>query len=310
MNRFLASEKRILRKRLYLFLLCLLFLLTVIYKLLPEKSRTTDIKVAIALEDDCEYAASLKQALETASSLYHFYYVEASEDAMTDVQSGFAECGFIVPEGFFSSYINGTGDVKISMLETPSTTLSAPICETLFHYIFKICSPQILIDCVGDSALNEELKERMDAYVNGDTIFQMTSLTQGSYDFETIRYHMELPVYEFACLLLLFSGLFGLMLFIRDRERGIYIALKSIEQLGIECSVLLAAILPAFTIGLLATLIVYKTAKLAALLTVTAIAFFLPVLLSLFIRKSTTVAKLLPILLFVAILYFFIGYIL
>ena len=51
MNRFIAAEKRILARRLYLFLIGLLLLLTVIYKLLPEKSKTTDIKVALYLED-------------------------------------------------------------------------------------------------------------------------------------------------------------------------------------------------------------------------------------------------------------------
>ena len=310
MNRFIAAEKRILARRLYLFLIGLLLLLTVIYKLLPEKSKTSDIKVAVYLEDKNEYAAELQDELAASSSLYHFYYTDSPEDATMDVQSGYAECGFIIPKDFFSAYINGTGDVKVSMLETPSTTLSAPICETLFHYIFKVSSPQILVDCVGDAGLNEELRERMNAYVNGDTIFQMESLTDRAFDYENISYHIELPVFEFACLLLLFAGMFGLLLFMRDRERDIYIALGTAGQLGIECSVLLAAIVPVFAAGLLAILIVYKTAKLPAFLIVTAISFILPVLLSLFIKKSTAIAKLMPILLFMSILYFFVNYVL
>lgn len=310
MNRFIASEKRILTKKLYILSIILLVVLTTIYKLLPEKSKSTDIRVAIFLEDDSEYAKQLVEELNTASSLYQFYYTDNEKDATFDVQSGYAECGFMIPSDFFNTYIAGTGEHKVTLLETPSTTLSAPICETLFHYIFKITSPAILLNCVQDDHLNEELLQRMDAYINGETIFQMQSLTDRKFNYKNIIYHIELPIYEFSCLLLIFAGLFGLLLYLRDREKNIYIALSNKEQFGILCSVLSASILPMLVTGIVCSFLAYRTSKLLAVLLVSSIAFILPILLSIVIKKSSSIAKIMPILLFCSILYFFIGYIL
>ena len=96
-------------------------------------------------------------------SLYQFYYVDASTDVIRDVQAGDAECGFVLPDGFFSGYIAGSGEPKVSLYETSASTLSSAICETFFHYIFKVASPQILVDTIDDAALSEELKSRMQA---------------------------------------------------------------------------------------------------------------------------------------------------
>ena len=310
MNRFIASEKRILSKKLYFVLIALLLLLTVTYKLLPEKSKSSDIRVAIFIEDDSEYASILKDELSNSSSLYRFYYPDRKEDTILDVQSDFAECGFIIPNHFFSSYIEGNGEIKVSLLETPSTTLSAPICETLFRYIFEVTSPQILTDCVNNPQLNSELKQRMNDYVNGENIFQMQSLTDKAFNYKHISYRIELPVFEFACLLLIFAGMFGLLLYLRDCEKDIYIALHAKERFGILCCLLLAAMLPMFSVGIICTGIVYQTAKLARFLIVFAGTCIVSITLSFFIKKSTTLAKIMPILLFVSIIYFFVGYIL
>ncbi len=236
MNRLIVAWKRILHRKLYWCMLGVLLILTGIYALLPAKSQSTEIRVAVYLEDTSAYTTQFKEELDASASLYQFYYVDASTDVIRDVQAGDAECGFVLPDGFFSGYIAGSGEPKVSLYETSASTLSSAICETFFHYIFKVASPQILVDTIDDAALSEELKSRMQAYMNSDTIFRMSSVTDGAYDYKENTYRIQLPIYECTCLLVLFASLFSLMLFLQDQERGIYIALSGKRRYGILCT--------------------------------------------------------------------------
>lgn len=291
-------------------MLGILLLLTSVYALLPAKSQSTEIRVAIYLEDSSDYTTHFKEELETSASLYQFYYVDTSTDVIRDVQAGNAECGFVLPDGFFSGYITGSGDPKVSLYETSASTLSPAISETIFHYIFKVASPQILVDAIGDTTLSDELKNRMQAYMESDTIFRMSSVTDGAYDYKENTYRIQLPIYECTCLLVLFASLFSLMLFLQDQERGIYIALSGRRRYGILCTGLLAGILPLYLAGLLCNGITYGTARLFQVTLVSLLAYLVSLMLSVFIKKSRTLAGFIPILLLIAIAYFFLNYIL
>ena len=277
-------------------MLGVLLILTGIYALLPAKSQSTEIRVAVYLEDTSAYTTQFKEELDASASLYKFYYVDASTDVIRDVQAGDAECGFVLPDGFFSGYIAGSGEPKVSLYETSASTLSSAICETFFHYIFKVASPQILVDTI--------------AYMNSDTIFRMSSVTDGAYDYKENTYRIQLPIYECTCLLVLFASLFSLMLFLQDQERGIYIALSGKRRYGILCTGLLAGILPIYGIGMLCNGITYGTATLLQVTLVSLLAYLLSLVLSVFIKKSRTLAKWIPVLLLITIVYFFVNYIL
>lgn len=310
MNRLIVAWKRILHRKLYWCMLGVLLILTGIYALLPAKSQSTEIRVAVYLEDTSAYTTQFKEELDASASLYQFYYVDASTDVIRDVQAGDAECGFVLPDGFFSGYIAGSGEPKVSLYETSASTLSSAICETFFHYIFNVASPQILVDTIDDAALSEELKSRMQAYMNSDTIFRMSSVTDGAYDYKENTYRIQLPIYECTCLLVLFASLFSLMLFLQDQERGIYIALSGKHRYGILCTGLLAGILPIYGIGMLCNGITYGTATLLQVTLVSLLAYLLSLVLSVFIKKSRTLAKWIPVLLLITIVYFFVNYIL
>ena len=82
-------------------MLGILLVLTAIYSLLPAKSQSTEIRVAVCLEDQSSYAGQFRQELDASTSLYQFYYVQNSDAVIRDVQSGDAECGYVIPEHFF-----------------------------------------------------------------------------------------------------------------------------------------------------------------------------------------------------------------
>ena len=146
--------------------------------------------------------------------------------------------------------------------------------------------------------------------MNSDTIFRMSSVTDGAYDYKENTYRIQLPIYECTCLLVLFASLFSLMLFLQDQERGIYIALSGKRRYGILCTGLLAGILPIYGIGMLCNGITYGTATLLQVTLVSLLAYLLSLVLSVFIKKSRTLAKWIPVLLLITIVYFFVDYIL
>ena len=130
-------------------MLGVLLILTGIYALLPAKSQSTEIRVAVYLEDTSAYTTQFKEELDASASLYQFYYVDASTDVIRDVQAGDAECGFVLPDGFFSGYIAGSGEPKVSLYETSASTLSSirkiPIVSSYQSTNAPVCSSCLLL---------------------------------------------------------------------------------------------------------------------------------------------------------------------
>ena len=110
MNRLIVAWKRILHRKLYWCMLGVLLILTGIYALLPAKSQSTEIRVAVYLEDTSAYTTQFKEELDASASLYQFYYVDASTDVIRDVQAGDAECGFVLPDGFSPATLQAPGN--------------------------------------------------------------------------------------------------------------------------------------------------------------------------------------------------------
>lgn len=301
MNRFLVALKRVHTKKLYLCLLGLLIGITLVYQCLPIQKTSSMIRVAIYIEDSSSYAKSLRHAISDASSLYEFYYTADKDALILDVQSGYAECGFYVPDSFFESYIAGNSEHTAYLYETPASTLSAAISETFSFYVFQAAAPQLLVHTINDPAMQAELTEAMQAYTDSDSIFQISSVTNSDYVYEDTQYHIPLPIQEFSCLLCLFSALFGWMIYLQDQERSIYLALPTRKIREIKHTTILASLLPVLFVGLLCNAISYGISALLPVLLSAALSYAFTIVLSLFIKHSLTLAKLLPIFLLPAL---------
>ena len=147
-NRFTALFKRILTKKIYIVMLCLIVAFTAIYKLLPAREKSADIKVGIYCEDASDYSEQFEELILSGNKLYRFYFTDSEAALLTDIQSGQAECGYVIPEGFFSDYIADENTKNhITLYSLPSTTLAAAITETFYYNVLRVCSYDILIDC-------------------------------------------------------------------------------------------------------------------------------------------------------------------
>lgn len=307
-NVFTVYLKRIFTKKMYIFTLILLLTLTIIYKCLPDAQKTADIKVGIYMEDSGYYADRLADSIQNLSSVYSFYIADSEKQLTDNIKSGHTECGYVIPEGFFDSYIKGiSGENNIILYTAPGTTLSEAISETLFSNIYKICSEDILHYAAASPDLNEQLDLLLHSYIEGDDIFRVSDSTGGNYIAETQIYSIDIPVYELSLIILIFAGLLGLLTYMNDSEREIFIALPDSNRLLLLTSATASAILPVFTLSILSCAITYGiNIRLAALSLCAFLSFFVSVLLKFIIRKSTILTKVLPLIMLCSITIIFV----
>lgn len=308
-NRFIVFSKRILTHKLYVAMLVLIIVLTAVYTFLPQTSRSADIKVVLYSEENSELTEELLASLEDIHSLYTFYTVDDIDALLRDVKSGYAECGYMIPSGFFNDYINGHQETnQIIQYTTPATSLGATINETLFSCIFKLCAGDILTLGVNIDDYDTELTERLSNYLNGDEIFRMESTTSGAFSFDMFVYKINLPVYEMCLVFLLFAGMLGLLLYQQDSECSIYVALSSSDRMGIRCISIFTAMFPILIISLLSSFIIGLPISQILHLMLYSILFYVGVLLlGIIIRKSTQLTKVLPLIILISIIYVFIS---
>ncbi len=304
-NRFGVFTKRIFTRKTYILMLALIITLTGIYVLLPEKKQSSSIRVAICCDYETEYVPKVLQGLEDINTMYEFYEVSSKDSLLNDVKSGYAHCGFYIPENFFENYIAGNYDTPMTMYDTPSSTLSSAISETLFSCILKVCAPEILTTIVNIPEYNQELRHRITEYLYGDDVFTIESLTGGTYNFLEETYKINIPVYEISVILIIFSALLGLLVYMQDAEKNIYVALSGKETSLIKLTGILTAILPIMVTSLLCLLIIGNISNILGIICLTFIAITITFLLSFIIRKSTLLLKVLPLILLVSIVLVF-----
>lgn len=296
-NRLLVLTKRILSHTMYLLMIFSIILLTVIYKFLPEKSKSTDIKVDIFYEGDSSFDQQLKSELETCNSIYTFGETSSKNALIDSVKSGQLECGIYIPKNFFENYINGTcQNSKIVIYTIPETTLASSVIETVFSKILNIAADKILSQTVNIPEYNDAMEEKLSDYLTGDEIFKIESSTSGEYTFEDKTYKINIPVFEISVVYIVFATLLGLLLFQKDQERKMYVSQSNGQTQILKIFTILSAVLPLFLAGSVSILISYGVGiKLLIFMLITLAAYAVTLALSFIIRKSTLLSKVLPL---------------
>lgn len=307
-NVFTVYLKRIFTKKMYIFTLIMLLTLTIIYKCLPDAQKTADIKVGIYIEDSGYYADKLADSIQNLSSVYSFYIADSEKQLTDNIKSGHTECGYVIPKGFFESYIKGlSGENNIVLYTAPGTTLSEAISETLFSGIYKMCSVDILHYAAASPDLDQQLDLLLQSYIESDEIFRVSDSTGGNYIAQNEIYPIDIPVYELSLIIIIFAGLLGLLTYMTDSEREIFIALPDSGRLLLLTSAIGSAILPVYALSILSCAIIYGiTTRLMTLSLCAVICFFASVLLKPIVRKSTFLTKVLPVIMLCSIAIIFV----
>ena len=307
-NRFWVFTKRIFSKAIYVVLLVTIVVLTATYMLLPEKKQSSNMRVALSCDYDTPYIELLFARFEDINTMYEFYVVDSSDKVMEDVKSGYAHCGFAIPAGFFESYITGDYKNPLIMYDTPVATFSAAISETLFSCIIQVCSPEILSYTIDKPEYDEELKTYINGYLYSDSIFSIESLHSGEYNYKEESYKVNIPVFQIVLLIAIFSGLLGLLTFMQDSEKNIYVALPRAEVNVIKLTNIVTAVLPIMITGVLCLVVMGQLEFIVKLVAFNLITIVLCYLISFIIKKSSVLLKILPLIMLGFIVLVFVDY--
>lgn len=302
-NRFTIFTKRILIKKIYLIMLISLIFLTAIYVILPAKSQSTDIKIGIYCEDNVEYYTQTLDLLSEKNSIYSFYIVPSKDALINDVNSQKAECGYYIPEGFFKAYIEGNAsDSPIIQYVTPASILASAVNETLYSVIMQACSPEILTYSVDIPEYNDELTSSLETYMNSDEIFTISDVADGTLNHKTYEYKIDIPIYELSLILILTSGLMGLLLYYEDMEKGLYTPLSRKSKFGIKLISIITAIIPILIVGCIASSIVAGSLEaFLSLITFAGCVFVFSLILSIVVQKSRHLTTIIPLILLISV---------
>jgi len=79
----------------------------------------------------------LKNSHKIGDTVLHFYLCNALEDLELDVQTGRAECGYIIPDSIYHSLSMNKKNHLIQVITSPSTTLSMVTNEMVYASLFR-----------------------------------------------------------------------------------------------------------------------------------------------------------------------------
>ena len=306
LNRFYVCTKRILSQKLYLFMLLLVLVLTVTYRFLPAKSKEAVIRGGLYFEEETELTKLLVQDLEANSPLYRFYVAESEEELIRDVKSGYAECGFAFPAGYFESYIKGKPDITGTQYYLESSTLSGAIGETLYSHLLQQIGSDILYEAVTDPEIRALLSQDVAQAMAGRDFINISSVVDGDYKPVSEEKKLTLPILELLILLVVLTVLLSQLIYITDAEEKRYITLSGAERVSLRFTMALAGLLPLLLFGTLSLLLTDGDANIPYFLLFTLIACPTGILLSCCTKKSISYLKMLPFIVLMTLVLLFI----
>ena len=313
-NRIIVFAKRIFINKVYISLIAVLVALAVTYMVIPEQNKSASINIAICCDDNA-YFNELTKSLENAKSIYSFYFVDTKDDVINDVKSSVAECGYYIPDGFFDSYINGNQHVLMEQYVIPSTTLSSAISETLFSQIYEICSDEILYSAYkitgnDSSETKEKLIKKLDDYLKSEAVFSVADSQEKEYRFENEKQIINLPIFEFGMLFIIFSALLGILNYKTDKENKVYITFSAFQKSEMLFLNVLTAVLPVYAVSLICLIICNVTGNDIILMSVSAIIFsILMSALSVLFKNKKSMIVFIPLIMLITVAALFVRYI-
>lgn len=249
MRFFLLLCKRQVKKLSMLFSATVILVLAGLLSTLSFQSPSIP---AIALFSSDETTFSICQKLSAdrthtySRNLYSFYLAESPEKLYQDVETGYAECGFLFPDNLLSAWQEGRMDQKITVVLSPDSLLQDLATETVFAACFEEYVLNGLNDCLSKTAGSTWTEEEVEAlyrrHLNDGTTFSFetvsapvdhTPATESGIPFQTRTLARLFYLLLFvAC----YTGGFSVY---ADRNSGFYKMLSKSRRFLAECAALL-----------------------------------------------------------------------
>lgn len=236
---FLLFQKRIVKKPVFIITIILIPLLMIMLAAFSvQKSALVEVAV-FSEQNKSDSDSLLKDILESSTQVISFYECGSVKEVKQNVITGKAECGYIIPadiDDFAKWYytddktIDSKDNIKVLLKDSSVTTrvVNEIVLEKIFSRNAYNIAKNFLrekheqkIQTNGASARFRELYEKNS---NKQMMFKFeyadgsdNSLLNDTYN----NYYM-LPVRGILAVLILMSGLAGVLMLNRDDERGVW----------------------------------------------------------------------------------------
>ncbi len=254
---FFSLTRRLVRRPLFLAALFLIPALVLGGRFMM-KENDSYIKVALYFPSSTSLAQELKtKLLNSSSSAISFYPCESVDEVRQEVASGGAECGYIFPENLeellSGEEVLGRPVLQSVCLKKESETLL--IDEFVLSGMYEYLSIEMLKKHVeGNTGRQggEELLSYYRRYRNAQTfiLFEYADGSRNQILSQESANYMLLPVRGMVAILILATGLIGLLFLYEDKEQGLFIWLTPRETRRISSLYYIIPILLSGAVGL------------------------------------------------------------
>jgi hypothetical protein len=234
-NWFRAYSVRTLRSPAFL-VIAALFIALSVFALAHPPSVKSGVPVAYCVDGSSLFTDRLAESLSAYSGTLKFYRAESEESLAADVQSGRAECGYVIPSDIEELIKQGHASDKIKLYRSPSS-----VADRLSQEVFYGCAAQLLdrdlvLDYVGSSdafsdgrqGALDDIGKRYDSYLSYNLTFGFDiSTVDGPQSAQAAgvsspRTYALKYVNAAAALLIYLAGAVSAAVLAGDRERGMF----------------------------------------------------------------------------------------
>ena len=303
---YLSSKRSFLNPYLYGMAL-ILIALAVSAVAMPEQKASAYIPVAILNLDDNEDTKAAVEDMCEMGSIFDFYEVETEAQMYSDLATGRANTGFILPEDLMDKSASLRTVPDIEVITTPSSTLPFMSSEEVFMKLFPKFALRVMWDTVDRSDMSfpsgyeESLADIFDMYLNSNMIYRLETLENIEYNEITNSEKIAIPVYKFAGFFLWMAALLGALSYLNDCDNKLYMRMNKGERLIMGLILPAAHVIPVIIISVISFLISGSEFSLGHVLLYSLVCILLAfviasviVLLPLYGKKSGIFAAILP----------------
>ncbi len=253
-NRLFVMIKRSLLSPYIYVMAFILLSMSIVSIIIPDSKASAYIPVAVLNLDESDETAQVVDNLCDKNSVFTFYEVDSEEELYEDLSSGKANTGYIIPEDFMDSSLSIRRCPKISMVVTPSSTLTSVSSEELFNGLFRYIGYYILED-ITEGENSSSLRAIYDTHVAGDDIFHLQSVENMEYDEVTTTNKILIPVYKFAGYFIFMASLIGALAFLHDSDNKLYLRMSFIDKTMMGLILISVYTLPVTLVSIIAFLL-------------------------------------------------------
>ena len=239
----------------------ILIALAVVSVAMPSQKSSAYIPVAILNLDEYSSTEAAVEELCGMGSIFDFYEVESESQMYSDLASGRANTGFIIPEDLMAESAVMRRMPKISVITTPSSTLPLMSSEEVFMKLFPHFALRVMEAAIDGSDVNvpsdysSALSALFDSYLDSNAIYRLESLESIEYNEISTSEKIAVPVYKFAGFFLWMAALLGALSYLNDCDNKLYVRMTKTGRFFMGLILPAAHVIPVVVISVISLLI-------------------------------------------------------